>query len=127
MNPQIVLFHKRTLPYFSFLLFPSFDGTASKALTLICAVYVLGWYVSERNINDPLLLLSISFFHSTQFLKFMFLYIHLVLTAAGFSSVCIYHILLIHSQADRHLGCPNFPASKQCCNKQLYICPFLYQ
>lgn len=101
---------------FSFLVLSSLFP---KALTLMCAIYVLGWYVSWKDSvilcrfpfgiyvnNAKLLLSSYFFFHSTPFLKFMFLCIHLVLTAAGFFMVCIHHILLLHSHNDRTVQPP---------------------
>lgn len=51
--------------------------------------------------NDVLLLYF--FFGSTLFLKFMFLYVHLVLTTVSFFSMCTHQILLLHSHNDRHL------------------------
>ena len=59
----------------------------------MCNIFSSMACVFERYINDAILLLSFYFFFLlTLFLKFLFLYTHLILKAAGFFSVCIYRV-----------------------------------
>ena len=86
-------------------------------------MYVLGWYVPLKGsvafCRSPLricmhsdILLLYFIFGSKLFLKFTFLYVHLVLTTVSFFSTCIHQILFLHSHNDRHLHSLQHPASK---------------
>lgn len=116
------------LSYFSLSLFP-------KAVILICVMSALGWYVSLKGsvavCRSPLricinnvIYCSASF--TQHFLKFMFLYIHLVLTATSFFSICIHHILLLHFHNDRHLDCLQLPTSKTVLKQTTFVYLSIY-
>lgn len=76
------------------------DGVCLRDGVVLC-MSPLGIYVD----NAKLLPSVFFFFHSTLFLKFMFLYAHLVMATAAFFSLCTHPILVLHSHDDRHVGC----------------------